>query len=314
LIGIFPTLYIDIARLVSFFTRGYLETYRLGLNSFIYTLSIFSEIGIIMLLISNKYNKRKAKWIFIFALTYLVLTMMSGNRGRQIVVIVTMVYVYFNFIKPIKLRNLMKYSIFGYLGLVFLNSITSLRQLQNPSIAIFINNFISGLFGSTFFNTLGEFGGTIITLSYSIMYFPSYSPFQFGKNYIYSLLSIFPNIGGILNEVNRIVFFTSLFPSDARRFLGGSYIAELYASFGEWGFIFSIFIGIGIGYLSISIKKAIITKEYILLSILLILFPGVLWWVRGYFSTFIREFVWISFVIILINTYLKDLQKRKKRL
>jgi hypothetical protein len=103
--------------------------------------------------------------------------------------------------------------------------------MPNPSLSRFIEFFIESMSGSVFLKILGEFGGTIITLCYSMMYFPSYAPFQYGKNYIFSLFTIFPNVGGVLNEGLKTSTYTLMLPSDVSRFLGGSYIGELYYSF-----------------------------------------------------------------------------------
>ncbi len=119
IVGLIPTIYIDAKRLLLFFTQGYLATYTLNLSGFIYTIAMMSEIGILMLIISNKNNKRKARRIFTLALVYFIISMFSGNRGRPIVFILTMIFVYFKFIESIGFRKFSNTQSLAILALSF---------------------------------------------------------------------------------------------------------------------------------------------------------------------------------------------------
>ena len=172
-----------------------------------------------------------------------------------------------------------------------------------------INTFME-LIKSTFvdfspFSVVAEFGITIITLGISIEFFSSNNNFQYGLNYLLSLLNMFPNIGGILNFTISKTIYVNNFPMNLRSFLGGSYLGEAFYSFGYFGMVFIAFIGMLISYISLKLHDLFLKQKYIRLSILLILFPNLLWWTRAYFVDMVREFVWISLFTVILTILFK---------
>jgi len=150
------------------------------------------------------------------------------------------------------------------------------------------------------FSILAEFGVTIITLGYSLTLFPATKAFQLGTNYLVSFFTIFPNILGIFDDLITKTIYVFNWPLNIRQYLGGSYLGELYYSFGDLSFIFIVFLGMMIAFVSNKIHNAIEEKRYALLSIYLVLFPNMLWWIRNYFVDMVREFVWTSVIIIFL--------------
>ena len=87
--------------------------------------------------------------------------------------------------------------------------------------------------------------------------------------------------------------------------MGGSYLGEAFYSFGYFGMVFIAFIGMSISYISLKFQELFLKQKYIQLSILLILFPNLLWWTRAYFADMVREFTWVSICTILLTLLFK---------
>ncbi|MEI4829867.1 O-antigen polysaccharide polymerase Wzy [Bacillus sp. FJAT-53711] len=311
LIGILPMLYIDISRVILYVNGNYLDTYKVGVSGFVVTMSRFTEIGAIMLLIGNRENKKRAYLILLIIVMYQAMIIFTGNRGRPIMYLITIFFVYSKFIKKIGLKQFISTSIIGYILGYLLTFIGQLRMLSINDIGTYVELFKKGFTEFSIFKLLAEFGTTIITLGHSLVLFPTVSPFQLGTNYLASLLTVFPNIGGILDPLIDKTIYVYNMPSYARQFLGGSYLGELYYSFGKYSFIFAILIGMLVAFISNKIKKHITQHHYVALAIYLVLFPDLLWWIRGYFVDMVREFVWISVaILILYNYFSRKINKR----
>lgn len=304
IIGVVPTLYIDIGKLVLFITSGYLATYSLEQNGPLIVLARLFKVGIIMLIIGNKNKPKTATTIFILIVVYQLFAMLSGNRGRAVIEIIGLFYLYTNMIYRIKFKNILFYGILGYLLIIILNAMSIFRLNKSPNLEGLIYALTESLQTSPIMQILSEFGATIITACYSLMFFSGDEYIQYGKNYLYSFVTMFPNVGGIYNTIYEKTIYVMNFPESYRRFLGGSYIGELYYSMKTGGVPFAMIIGIFISLFSQKIKQASIQKKYILLSIYMIIFPDILWWIRGYFIEIVRYPIWIALVIYVIYNFL----------
>jgi len=297
LIGIIPTLYIDFYRIIIFLSQGYVATYSLSISGFVTTIARSFELGLLMLMIGNNRNLKKARNVLFFTLLYYSIVMLSGHRGRAILFIITMIYFYINTAQKVSAKTYFKFGVIGYILLIIINTIGDFRHYVRPTINDWIL-MISKNIGSPIIDAIGEFGSTMISLCLSIQYC---IPIQYGMNYLQSLLLVFPNVGGILNDVIKNVRYTDYIPEYARKSLGGSYIGEAYFSFNSGGVIFAILIGIVVAMISLKFKKLIIEKAYLKMSYYLILFPDLLWWVRSYFSGLVRDFVWLGMLIYFLK-------------
>jgi hypothetical protein len=308
LIGIFPMLYIDIKRMILYKTGGYLATYNFGTNGFVSVIARMTEIGIMMLLIGSRRNKRKAISIIVVVLLYQCIIIFTGNRGRPIMFSITILFIYFNFIKSIKFKDIFKIGLFAYFAGFLLTYIGQIRSISAKNINLYIGLAKSSFIEFSPFKILAEFGMTIITLARSIQLVDSTNNIQFGSTYILSAFTMFPNIHGALFQIINKAVFVNSWPIDLRRFLGGSYLGEIYWNFGKYSFILVFFIGVLIAFISNRISKLFSEKKYVYMSIFLILFPNLLWWVRDYFTSMVREFTWISiFILILYDILIKKI-------
>jgi len=300
-IGIIPKLYIEISKIILYINGNYASTYNIGVPGFIDTIGRMAEIGIIGLLISKQNNKKFATKLILFITFYETIIMLTGNRSRPMVFLVAIYYIYFQLVKKIKLKNVLLYGIIIYIGLAFINIISDFRNLGFEAIKNLNQNLIIYAFKrNPLFDMLGEFGGTLLSLCVPIQY-DSFIPAQYGKYGILSLLTIIPNIGGILdNIVNKmpyINYYRSLFSYS----YGGSYIGEIFFNFRSYGITLAFFVGIFIGQISKKIKYSIKYGNYDKLLIYMVLFPNILWWVRDYFSSMVREVIWAAILISILK-------------
>lgn len=312
--GLFPMLYIDFSRIILYLNGNYLDTFHLGLPGFVYILANLSNIGIIMLLIGNKQNKRNVLIILIFTTTYKGILMFTGGRGEPLLYLLTLYFIYFNFIRVLKMKplqiifNLSGIYIVGFL----ITFISQTRMMSIDDFSTFVELIKLSFIDFSPFSVMAEFGSTVITLGIAIDFFSFTKDFQYGSNYFLALLNIFPNIGGILDFTIPKTIYVNNYPGHLRSFLGGSYLGEAFYSFGYFGMFFITFIGMAVSYISIKIQELYLKQKYIQLSILLILFPNILWWTRAYFVDMVREFVWISIFIVILNLLLKHKNRSLK--
>ncbi|MEK4129135.1 O-antigen polymerase [Solibacillus sp. FSL W8-0474] len=308
LFGLLPMLYIDFSKIIVYLNGNYLDTFQLGLPGFLYIMSSFFDIGIIMVIIGNKRDEKKVLLILFLTTIYKGILMFTGGRGEPILYLLTLYFIYFNFIKTVKLKPLQIFSnlILIYTMGFFITFISQIRMMSINSIDTYMELFKSSFIDFSPFSIIAEFGSTIITLGIAMDYFSNINDFQYGLNYLYALLNIFPNLGGILDfTVSKSIYIYN-FPIHLRTFLGGSYLGEIFYSFGYFGMIFTGFIGMAISYISLKLNEFFIKQKYIKLSILLILFPNILWWTRAYFVDMVRDFVWISICIIILTFLFKN--------
>lgn len=306
-LGLLPMLYIDINKIILYINGNYLDTFELGIPSFLYIIASFSDIGIIMLLIGNKSNNRKVLLLLVLATIYKGALMFTGGRGEPILYLLTLYFIYFNFIRIKKIKS---YKIPLYLLLIYIvgfltTFVSQTRMMSIDNIHMFMDVFKNIFVDFSPFSVIAEFGVTIITLGISIEFFSSNNDFQYGLNYLLSLLNIFPNIGGLLDFTIPKTIYIYNYPEHLRSYLGGSYLGEAFYSFGYFGMVFITFIGMSISYISLKCQELFLKQKYIQLSVLLILFPNLLWWTRAYFADMVREFTWISICTILLTLLFK---------
>ena len=307
-LGILPKLYIDLSKIVLFLMKGYLATYTLRVPGIINTIANMSEYGILMIMVGKQNDKKRLKLIFTCFLLYQTFIMLSGNRGRPMVVIIAAVFIYWDLKGSITKKQILKVGLVGYIGVVFLMFYGNLR---NPYlIDASIVEKVRMSFSSPIANVLDEFGGTMLTLCYSVLYFPKVCSQTFGMNYITSFFSVFPNIGGILNGFKESSIFVYKFPVNLA--LGGSYLGELYYSFNEMGRYFAIFIGAFIGIVSKNLLKTNRNKDWLKYSISMVIFVNIIWWVRGYFYDMARDIILVPiFILVLYKLQKKELKKKE---
>ncbi|PRR81763.1 O-antigen polysaccharide polymerase Wzy [Clostridium vincentii] len=279
---------------------GYLAVFELEFSGVAYQIASFYVIGIVFLLIAYRKNIKKANLIFIITCAYNAISMLSGGRGRAMINILLVIYIFFTVVKKIRVRQVVTFFLIGYVVIMVLNALTTLRTEGISSVnQLFVAIRTSE--NNPFLRILEEFGGTIYTVYQSILYVPNQLDYSFGATYLYSLSQIFLNFNGLLNDVGIAASFSKNISDGSP--MGGSYIGELYYNFGYFSIMGGLFIGVFVNKISLKIEQCINDCDFYKLSFYLMLFVNIIWWVRAAFMDLTRAFVWGA-ILIWVTHYL----------
>ncbi|MEK4079424.1 O-antigen polysaccharide polymerase Wzy [Solibacillus sp. FSL K6-1126] len=307
-IGIIPMIYIDISKLIAYQENGYLAIFELEVRN-IYLLAKLTIVGVMLLIIANKENKKMAMVIVFLSIFYQFFSMLSGGRGEAVITIITLTYLYIKVVKEVQFKTIFQYFVIGYIGVIFINIIREYRE-KNGDFRYLLTILTEQKIVNPIFEIMEEFGGTLLSVCFSMRYFPQYAPIQWGANYLAAAITLLPSnlgdFGDYYNKVEYIYFYPG-----SRMYMGGSYIGELYYSFNNYGILMALFIGVFVAFISKKIKLSILNERYFSLIIYLILFSGILWWVRDYFAGMIRDLFWISLFLSILYIVVNSIMMRK---
>lgn len=301
-LGIFPGLYVDISKIILYLSGGYLNTYLLDTNGILYFFSNMWKFGIIMILIGIQDKITKVKIVYLASLIYLTIIMVSGNRLSSIMFILTITYIYFHVILKGKVKRPLFYCLIGYLLLVLVNFIGSYRNISFDQIEL-VTSLSKAFMSSALFDAMGEFGVTMISLCYSIMFFPAEISYGYGATYPLGFVTIIPNLLGMYDSIINHLIYVYNFPLGYVEALGGSYLGELYYNFGTIGIFFTLFIGMYIMFIEAKLRDSIKNRKWLVTIIYVSVVPFIFMWTRGYFKDLIRIFVWQYILIKLFYFY-----------
>lgn len=303
-ITIIPLIYLDGLKIVAVKSGGYVstyETYTSGINKILNLFAQFARPAITLLLISYKNDKRKANLVFVLSSLYFVFMMISGDRGTNVIYLLTNLFVFYKIIKRLKTKNVLIVAVIGYFFIGFISTISILRDTSQISIQGLIHYYKYRSSDGIIYSVLREFGLTIKTLIYSIDFTSASSNYNFGLTYIFSWMNLSPKLPeSIVNSFYTHFTFVKSFPVAYQESLGGSYLGELFYNFGWFGSVLSFFVGRFIGNIDNSIEKSIENKNWVIFSLIMILFPNLLLWVRGYFVELIFKIFWLGAFVVLV--------------
>ncbi|MED3662286.1 O-antigen polysaccharide polymerase Wzy [Ureibacillus terrenus] len=294
----------DLSKIRASFSGNYFDTFRTGESGVIGFLGYFAFIGIALLIMGYSINKKRMSTIiFILSISYLIFTMVSGGRGQQLTIILMLLYIFFNCVYKLKIRNVIVLLVGVYLLIPFLNTIFFIREIGIDSFYSFIKEYENSLNNNPILKLLEELGATQYTV---ILTMERIEESAFGLSYLSALPLVFVNIGGILDP---FVYMSTYQKSLKVPYIGGSYIGELFFNFRYFGIIFAIFIGIFINTISTKLKELLVEKKYLNAAIYLPMFTYFLWWVRDTFSGWIRPTIWgyvfIVIIIMILNMFIR---------
>lgn len=309
-IGLFPTIYLEYQKLITYMAEGYGNT-EIATSGVMSVITSLFYIGIILMLIGKKDNLKFCNRTFLIVILSLALMMISGSRGEKIVRLIVITSIYITVVRKnqVRMSSIFKYGVIGYVGIVFTNFISNYRT-QFTGYDNYLDNLIESFSNNQISEAMGEFGGTLISVSYSTMFYPSNHDYLYGMTYLKSFGTLMLNVGGFIDNFRNEIVFIYNFPARYQSNLGGSYIGELYANFGHFGAIIALFIGVFIGAVSYKMNNYILQEKWIKYSIMIVVFSRLLWWVRDYFPNMIREVFWVCGLIVILNLVLKKINTK----
>lgn len=298
------TLYIDINKIIRFVESGYQVSYEFRLNGVLTQLASFYYVGIILFILAFRDNKKIASFITLLLLSYQVLSMLTGNRGIQLIRIIFTLLIYYKYVRKISICEIIIILIAGVLGLKFISSLAIIRNNSFENLATFFD-ILFNTSNDPFYSIMEENGYTIQTL---VLLFRNNYLLDFGKTYLYSFATVLPNIGEFLHQINFEACFVNMlnYPN-----IGGSYIAELFYNFSWLGSFFGFFIGMLVQYVSNKLDKAVKNNNVFVISIFVLPSISILWWVRNYFKDMPREFIWGLVIFYILYKFILYLLKNK---
>ena len=299
IIGFILKFYLDINKTIIFFSQGYGATYDFKSYGFVSLFSTFFEYGIAVLLLVNFDHIKKRNRVLLIFLFVEGFSLISGSRAKVFVWSLVLFIIYITLSPTVKPFKSIKYVFFGFIGLCIIVIIGIFRNSSDKTLSFFsqLPNFQIFDFFSI---VLAEMGSTINSVYNSIFTFPKHFDFSNGKNYIVGLLTVFPNINSLNIFINDIVFFPKRFSEGYGMFAGGSIIGETYYAFGHYGSLLFIVIGYYIEKISSHLSLAIQTKNVKSFILILPFLGTMLWWNRDYFSSMIREWIWMSCILFIL--------------
>lgn len=299
-ITLIPMLYIDIQKITALKVSSYDATYLVyqnGLSKYIGLIGQFCKLLFPLMIYCYKDDIKKSTKVFVFSSLYLLIAMLSGDRGSSVIYLITNVFVYFNFVKKIKVKT----AIFGIFIVYFILGLISALSIFRYADFTLKNLVESYQFRKSYgiiYSTLREFGGSLLTLTHAIKYIPSYSPWGMGLTYFLSIFFVSPYIPNfITNNFINFISYTHAFPTYAFEYasLGGSVIGELYYNFGILTPVFTCILGIFIKKMD---NTFFIYNEPKRVIFYIILLPSFFLWVRDFYVTIIFKTFWLSVLIL----------------
>ncbi len=294
-------LYFDIKQLLAAASGGYYAARNVESFSGVFScIANFWYVSIPLIYLTIK--SKKIRKIFVSLLIgYICLTMLTGNRGRQVVnLIAIFLVIHHSSEKKLNVGKIIKWCFIVFIALVFLNLVFDIRKYN---LSYFLANFgqfvEEALEKNVLVETCHNFGSSIFT-PYLVIegYGTDYTPF-FGETYLKSFVSVVPDFLHAFKDINNQAIFSRVL--NTKHLIGGSFIAEAYYNFGKLCYAFAFLFGVI--YLKISNALYIAVKRRNLGKVC-ILYPFLaysLWWVRDTVGGVTRPIVWLLIIYILIS-------------
>ena len=307
---IIPHAYIDFAQWAAYRTSGvYAEIYHIQIPGIFSILNPFFYPSIFMIIIGCQ-NVKRAKLVSVLFAAYLIFSMGKGSRIQQLILLAALLLLYIYYIsrRRIRFTQLIVLLFSAYLLVLVINLVGRLRGHGGIlDLETVIDTFKTSSPMDILLDQLMELGGTEVSLAYAIEIVPNSMFYLLGINYLAGLLSVYPNVGGLLGKATSFYGFTTSFPDSIRAHnLGGSILGEAYTNFGFIGGCIVLFVvGIFIAKIDKEFRKACEFNDVCRLTLLMFLIPNLFLWTRDYFYCMVYTFFWMSL-------YLRILLQAKK--
>lgn len=307
------TLPIDIAinlkKVIDSMSVGYVDGLNNTVSGLITQVAQLHIIGICLLILCYSKKKRIANSIYGAYVIYLIVTMGSGGRIYQLISIIIVTYVLINAIKfKLTRKNTAILVLGAIIVAIFLNSIIDFRGLENRNLEALIQIVKENIMNNPIVTLIEELGGTIYTVCLTIIKVPNEIGYSGGEQFITGLATALPNYKGMLSGINEKANFVISLNTP---YIGGSFVAETYWSFGYIGILFTFFVGTIIGKISIIMKKYLDEGNNI--KVLYFIMPAwsLMLWVRGSYLGIVRNTIWAAIFIWVISKVLYTVSKKK---
>lgn len=263
-----------------------------------------------LFIISSKFFKKKTILLIItLIISYLLIIMiLTGDRRSQVIAILSIA---FCFVRTYNIKiSFLKMILYALVGGLLLNILSVIRNIRTSNLTD-ISGFIQEygdliVSNNPFYETLSEFGLTLISLVGVIENIPTNVPFQYGFGFYGAIPSVLP-IGWIFGDFFKSVSISRTINEIEGYPVGGSLLGDLYANFG-W---VSIAIIIIVGYFITKLFSIPNTNTAYYQARHFALFFILINLARSSFYEIFRPTVMVFLIPILIMFILYNLHLRK---
>ncbi len=302
-VGFLPfRLYIDVRQIIAAIGQGYFGAINVSVPGIFDSFASIWYVALI-LLYATTMNKKKKLYILLATIVYLGIKMLTGNRGHETVVLVSMFIIIIYQKGKMSLKKWLKYIVIVYVALIALDLVYSFRV---QGISYFLSNWKILVSETTSNNilleTIGTFGETLYT---PYLMFEQISmgvlKTEFMGTFLKSIVSIIPDAFGIFSKINDAAILGKIIKTSHA--IGGSYVAELYYNFQGIYLLATTLLGMVWMKLSRRVEYAIQYERYDILAYSLPWLVHLLWWTRDSVGNYTRNVLWqilITWIILSI--------------
>ncbi len=260
---------------------------------------------------SKKYLMMSGAMMFFNSLIFLAL----GYRYYAIAPLLCYAWLWHRCRRPIPTMVIVSVGLV-LVGIVFptIKSIRNVALAERFSVDFIVNSFFG--IDNPLIDAFAEMGGSLITVAYTMDLVPWVRPFDYGMQYLYSILTLVPNVFGpihpsIAHGTPNAWLIQTVDPFTAMRGggLGYSFVAEAFLGFGFWGVPVILFV-IGFLYTRLIIWG---TWSHSLgkIAVVAIFLCFFLFYPRSDSTTIIRPLVWYALLPYLLSRVLERFRRTR---
>lgn len=285
-------LYSFISKVVVMVDSGYLEAHKTGGGTLVEMASAMFFAGLILLMTAFTDKKQKCRVIYIGALLYNMMFMLTGLRAYAAIKILIFTYVYLQLGNRINFKSLIKPALGGifllYLFVVIRNSRISGLSLDSFNFMINENLIL---------DVISEFSitGRVITMA-----FDNIMGYAYGKSILCGFLAVIPGWSHIFGRELLYKYYT--FEALNQQNWGSAFASDFYFDFGFAGGIIACFImGIMVCLFCRRLDFYIKSKNYAKIAMYSYFVMQLIYTVRSYVFRLPRYFLWFFIIYFILR-------------
>ncbi|HIU05950.1 MAG TPA: O-antigen polysaccharide polymerase Wzy [Candidatus Coprousia avicola] len=300
-------LYMNISKLAGAATDAYLGVYSLSFPAPFQAIAFFFEAGLMMLLLIVG-KKRSGSLLFWSVIALKVLVMSSGGRQDSVCFLAVWCLIYFGYLRKLSLGKLVRMALVVLFLVVAIDAFGELRTDGFSFSALFDYLSNASLIGIVW-DSFGEFGCALSTLVVSMAAVPSLVPYGMGSSYLAGFLSIVPTLVSRFPGLKAATLFTTMLPGT--KYLGGSFLGELYFNFGWFGLVGSLLVGFVIGWCQNRLNESNNSEQGFDVWIAAVLSMFLLLFIRGYFTDAIMKIAYVLLFVWVSGSFFQRVHERR---
>lgn len=306
-LGMAPAVYLTISSLITSLSDGYMALYHgkssYGFGNFIPVAAMLCVPGLLMLLTAYSRNKLMAAFFLFFSAFMCFSLLITGNRGMMVMLFLATLWLFHFRIRRIPLRI---YAVCIVAAFVVCPAVDYMRHesgMNRFSPSRLIERM--SMEPNPMVVSLNIMGGSLRTVSYTMMVVPEKRDFLWGKGYLWVATTVCPNLFWAehpsMQHVNYSYWLTKTVEPKTAANGGGvgfSLFAEMFLNFSWFGTPFvCIVLGLAVGYFSAIVVRSPGPLYYAAAAIIISILP---FFARGSTQEVMRPLFWFCIIPIIV--------------